>query len=69
VAKDWAFGLDHGRGLTHVPRFSRNLKTWSQPTQAADFIRTDEVWERCMVDDREFTSVPAVRFGRVSVSK
>ena len=54
-----------GSGMTYVPQFSSNLKTWTPPAQAVQVTWTNGVWERCMIEDYQFTPSPAARFGRV----
>ena len=56
-----------GSGLTYVPQFGGNLKTWTQPAQAVQVMWTEGVWQRCRIDDLQFTPSPAVRFGRVMI--
>jgi alpha-tubulin suppressor-like RCC1 family protein len=54
-----------GSGLTYVPQFSSDLKTWTQPAGTVQVTWTSGVWERCLVEDYQFTPSPAARFCRV----
>ena len=56
-----------GSGLTYVPQFSSDLKTWTQPTQPVQITWSGGVWERCLIEDYQFTTSPAARFGRVLI--
>jgi hypothetical protein len=60
-----------GSGLVYQPFFSSTLApgSWVSGTGGVQVMWSNSVWERCVVDDTEFTPGPAVRFGRVSVSK
>ena len=54
-----------GSGLTYVPQFSSDLKTWAQPAQAVQVTWTNGTLERCKIEDYQFTPSPVARFGRV----
>lgn len=54
-----------GSGLTYVPQFSSDLKTWAQPAQAVEVTWTNGTLELCMIEDYQFTPSPVARFGRV----
>jgi alpha-tubulin suppressor-like RCC1 family protein len=58
-----------GSGLSYVPEFSNSLgpAAWTPATHAVEVVRVTEEWERCVVDDYEFTPSPAIRFGRIGV--
>jgi alpha-tubulin suppressor-like RCC1 family protein len=56
-----------GSGLTYVPQFSSDLKTWTQPSQPVQITWTSGVWERCLIEDYQFTPSPGARFGRVRI--
>lgn len=60
-----------GSGLTYKPLFSSSLQPGSWVSAANDVVVewSNSQWERCVVDDKQFTPGPSVRFGRVSVSK
>ncbi len=56
-----------GSGLTYVPQFSSDLKTWTQPAQAVQITWTSGVWERCLIEDLQFTPSPKARFARLQL--
>lgn len=58
-------------GLTYVPQFASELdsSSWIPAVQLPEnVIDIDASWERCVVDDVEFTPSPSRRFGRIKVS-
>jgi hypothetical protein len=60
-----------GSGLSYVPEFSSSLgpADWAAVTDGIEVIPVDLKWERCVVEDREFTPSPSLRFGRIRVSQ
>jgi hypothetical protein len=60
-----------GSGLSYVPEFSSSLgpADWAAVTDGIEVIPVDLKWERCVVEDREFTPSPPLRFGRIRVSQ
>ncbi|MES2659050.1 MAG: putative Ig domain-containing protein [Verrucomicrobiota bacterium] len=60
-----------GSGLTYVPQFSSGFheSDWHTAVQPVQITPVPPFWERCVVEDYEFTPSPAVRFGRIKVSR
>ena len=60
-----------GAGLIYAPQFSNGMGagTWNPPTSAVQVTPVNASWERCVIDDYEFTPSPARRFGRIGVSR
>ena len=58
-----------GSGLNYVPEFSSTLSAaaWTPGTHAIEITPVNPGWERCVIDDYQFTPSPSVRFGRVGV--
>ena len=60
-----------GSGLIYTPEFSSGLKpaSWVPAAHPLQITPINGEWERCVIDDYEFTASPAVRFGRIGVSR
>lgn len=58
-----------GSGLSYVPEFSSSLNPdgWVAATHALEITPVNAEWERCVIDDYEFTPSPPARFGRIGV--
>lgn len=56
-----------GSSLNYRPQFSSDMKVWTAPTAPVVVVWSDAEWERCVVDDTQFTPSPGRRFGRVGV--
>ena len=60
-----------GSGLSYSPEFSSGLAPgdWVPATHPLEITPVNLEWERCVIDDYEFTPSPTVRFGRIGVRK
>ncbi len=60
-----------GSGLTYVSEFGSGLGAgdWNPAVQTPQVTPVNTEWERCVSDDYEFTPSPALRFGRIRVSR
>ncbi|MEO5916487.1 MAG: cadherin domain-containing protein [Luteolibacter sp.] len=60
-----------GSGLSYVPQFSSGLNAaqWNPGVHAVEVTPVNASWERCLIDDYEFTPSPAKRFGRIKISR
>lgn len=58
-----------GSGLTYTPQFSSGLSAadWQAATQAVQITPINGSWERCLIEDSQFTPGSAKRFGRIAV--
>jgi hypothetical protein len=58
-----------GSGLSYVAEFSSSLgpAAWRPATHAVEVTPVHAGWERCVLDDDEFTPSPSIRFGRVGI--
>jgi hypothetical protein len=60
-----------GSGLNYQPEFSSDLNAadWAPANGEPEVIPVNPEWERCVIDDDEFTPSPPKRFGRISISQ
>ena len=60
-----------GAGLTYTPEFSSGMgeADWKTAVHPVEVIPVTPAWERCIIDDYEFTPSPALRFGRIGISR